>query len=278
MAKGLLDRSGMKKRRVGSGLTGATQLVYPFAESYRKAVRSRQFLADALPTYPERLLRWRKWAIQVLSKAGRPTTDDFVQVREDGSWEPIDMSSPPSERARVIAGLGYSDDEEERSREWYASRILRLINQELSPLKSARRRNVVGRLKQSADERRLEELASRGRACELGSLIERVRWKFKHEEAALAGYRYKERQSASQRSATRANLLKGEMTAKRIKPLLDKAISRSRIPLQRLRTSEIVRLIRAIDRRAAEVFPASTLRRHIDLMLGREQKKDSISG
>jgi hypothetical protein len=37
----------------------------------------------------------------------------------------------------------------------------------------------------------LAGFASRAVACELGSTIERVRWKFRHEEMALAGYRHR---------------------------------------------------------------------------------------
>jgi len=158
----------MKKTTIGSGLTAMSVLTFSFEEWIQKARENPNLLGELLPTYPERLLRWRDWATRVLEEAHRPTDDKLIEVKSDGTWAYVSeidrFAFVGPESARLIAGLDYSDDEEEETKEWYASQILRWVNHELAHLRPNRDATPL-RSKislRTAEERRLANLASRG--------------------------------------------------------------------------------------------------------------------
>ena len=261
---------GMARKSVGSGLTRFTENRLTGSEWLKAAATDQQFLARVLPTYPERLLQWRQWATKVLARAGRPTSDELVQIHSDGTWRPADETSKSLEgNERMIAGLSYSDAQEESSIEWYASKILRLINVELALLRPQRRQSTGGRL--SASERRLARLSSHAIACELGSTVERVRWKFAHEAAALAGYLQTERLAAFQKRGAETVRAKGAEKEKKLEPLFRAAIERSSKPLNSLTVSSIIELMRKIDPKVVKAVPPTTLRRYVERLCRKQR-------
>jgi hypothetical protein len=224
----------MKKERVGSGLTESTILTYSFDEWIQKAREDKNFLRDALQTYPECLLSWRDWATRVLAK--QPAKSDDLNA-------------------------------EEETIEWYASQILRLVNDELALVQPCRVRTHSEMRPRTEEERLLADLASRATACRLGSLVERVRWKFRYERAAQREIARMKSWPAIQAQSVPARRELGAQNRKRIERLLDDTIKKSPKSLINLPISQVVHEIERVNPTSAREFPKTTLRRHLENIL-----------
>ena len=263
----------MEKKTVGSGLTKRSVLTYSIDEWVQKAREGNEFFATALPTYPERLLSWRQWAVRVLESANCPTEDRLVELRSDGTWTYASGVDPPKtgRSLRLITGLDYSHDEEEATREWYASQILRLVNQEIARLRPNKGgvRTHSQRRHRTPQERRLADLATRGSACQLGCLVERVRWKFRYEKAALQGLDRIDAWRPMQEASVRLRRAKGEQTARQIECLLVDVAKKSSSSFLQRPDLEIIDHIRKLRRISRQQISDSTFRRHLKNILPR---------
>lgn len=263
------------RKLVGSGLTRYAVDILPPDKWRKKAAQDPQFLARALSSYPERLLVWQKWATDVLAKAKRPTTNEPVVVGSDGTWTRAEfLPNAQTGKVRIKAGLSLSDEEEESSIEWYAAKILTLINHELDLLRS---QEPVAPPQAGEQEKRLAELASRGTAAELGATIERVRWKFSHESAALAGYQNMERTAEFQKRGAAAKRTAGTDKTLQIEPLYRRALKGSSKSLSALTVAAIVKLMLRVDPKQAKGWSPTTLRRHVERLRNSDLKKITTS-
>lgn len=267
-------KARMKKITVGSELTTHSVITYTGDEWN---LLERIALETALMTYPEYLLRLRDWTTAVLTKAGRPTEDKMVHVAGNGTWEYVpDLSKFEHDgAAKLIRGLDYSQREEEESIAWYASQILRTVYSELEFLRpSAKPSSYSQTVAQSA--RRARQLALRPSAYQLGVLVERVRWKFRHEKAAIFGHAHEETRLSWQAAGATAQRRRGDETTSLIEPYFGEALevifrgrSPTRAELEQQKLSRIVRRIRlaGVKDKAVAGLSFSTLRRHIKKLL-----------
>jgi hypothetical protein len=264
----------MKKTTVGSGLTQMSVLTHSIEELVRTAREDPTSLRKRLPTYPTHLLRWRDWATGVLEKAGRPTDNRLVEKKR-GTWAYASEVDPrlsgPLAGSRLIAGLDYSDNEEEETLEWYASQIIKLVDHELalSSVKKEFESPHSETIRLTPDQRRLANLASRGTACHLGCLVERVRWKFRYEKAALHGLARADSWKARQAAGASARRQRGHETAKHIEELVINAVRKSPKSFLQGSDAQIIRRIRRLGSKAEKKISDSTFYRHFKTILPR---------
>lgn len=120
----------------------------------------------------------KKWAEDTLGKAGLPTSDALVILKEDGTWRLSEGEADESAGRRTI-GLELAF-KEEGSSEYAAGDILRTMHDLCQSY------NWIANICPDVRER-LDGLLSQ--AFKLGELRGHNRWKIQHEPFAIDGYR-----------------------------------------------------------------------------------------
>ncbi len=184
------------QRQAGTGLTQHERVQFDLidlADAIAKdpslAPEVSRIVCLALPTYSEKISRIEAWAEAILRTHNMPDHPGLVEVGSDGSWRWWNADSSLKSDIKCWAAFTYAQQEEE-SEPWLASKAPEIIET----------------LRQSTEKGSLNAAA-----IQLGVVVERHWWKFKHEGAALEGHRMMDgRQRGQPRGAEVTSVLARE--------------------------------------------------------------------